>query len=261
MSRYRMFIDDTGNVTAAASNHPQKRYAGITGVIFELDYLHNTFEPSFRELRERHFGKLPNGKPHILHLRKMKTAQGPFQVLSNAENRERWERAALSMFQRAQYHVITVGLDKIGFYYKHPEWNGDVYELLVGNAIERYFYFLRGRGEGDIIAEAINASCDQTLKDLYKRFYLKGTDHIPPDRLQKVLSSKEIKIKPKNQNIDGLQVADLLASTCFNHCRRIYDNGPPYSPFSMRVADIVEAEKFYRDATGNPNRYGRVWRP
>jgi len=58
-----------------------------------------------------------------------------------------------------------------------------------------------------------------------------------------------------------LQFADLLASTCFAHCRRIYANGPEFNPFAMRVASLIETEKFYRDHNGNPHRYGRVWRP
>ena len=256
-----MFIDDTGDVNPIASNHPQQRYASITGVIFEMDYLHSTFEPGFRVLRKKHFGLLRHGKPPILHLRKIKKAEGHFAALINAERREAWQRDCLSMYKRAKYHVVTVSVDKIAFYYHHQNWDGDVYGLLVGNAIERFFYFLRGRGTGDVMAEAINGDCDKRLRELYTGFYETGTEHISSDRLQSVLSTREIKIKPKNKDIDGLQFADLLASTSFNHCRRIYANGPDYDPFAMSVAEVLEQEKFYRDPSGNPNRYGRVWRP
>ena len=256
-----MFIDDTGNVDSAATNHPQRRFASITGVIFELDYLEQTFEPSFLRLKERHCGLAPHGKPPILHLRRIKKAEGPFQFMRDAERRAAWQRDTLSMYHRAKYTVVTVCVDKIAFYAAHPNWTGDVYELLVGNAIERYFYFLRGRGTGDVLAEAVNGQLDTQLKELYRRFYLNGTDHIPADGLQKVLSSRQIKIKPKNADVQGLQMADLLASTCFSHCRRIYADGPAFDPFAMSVANIIEGEKFYRARNGNPHGYGRVWRP
>jgi hypothetical protein len=257
-----MFIDDTGNVDSAASNHPQRRYASITGVILELEYTHLVFNTGFSQLKKRHFGVTPAGKPPILHLRRLKKAEGPFRVLTDPTKREAWQRDCLSMYRRAKYYVITVSVDKIGFYHAHPTWQGDVYALLVGNAIERYFYFLRAfNAVGDVMAEAVNGDADRMLKLLYTGFYNDGTDHIPPDLLQSVLSSKEIKIKPKNADIAGLQLADLLASTCFNHCRRLYANGPSFDAFAMMVAEIIESKKFYRDSNGNPHRYGRVWRP
>lgn len=166
------------------------------------------------------------------------------------------------MYERAQYTVIAVCVDKVEFYAQHPNWQGSFYNVLVGNAIERYFYFLRNSGgTGDVMVEAINADLDDELKELYREFYADGTDHIPANRLQPVLSSNEIKIQPKANDIAGLQLADLLASTCFSHCKRVYAEGPDYDPFAMRVADLMEQEKFYRNRHGNPHGYGRIWRP
>jgi hypothetical protein len=259
---FRMFIDDTGNVHAKANNHPQNRFAGIVGVILDMEYLRETFEPSFLALKERHFGVLETGRPPVLHLRRMKKAEGPFACLENAEEREAWERACYSMYQRAQYHVITVCVDKVAFYNQYANWRGSFYELLVGNAIERYFYFLRGRGgTGDVMAEATNSALDEQLRNMYRRFYNDRTEHIPGRSLRATLSSREIKIKSKRSDVQGLQFADLLASTCFSHCKRIYANGPDYNPFAMRVADLIERQKFYRDRNGNSHGYGRVWRP
>lgn len=81
-------------------------------------------------------------------------------------------------------------------------------------------------------------------------------------RLQEVLSSREIKIKPKSQDVAGLQIADLLASTCFSHLRRTYSDGAEFYSFAMQIADLIEREKFYRTPqTGDPHGYGRIWRP
>lgn len=264
MATYRMFIDDTGDVKPEATNHPQRRFGGIVGIIFDLDYLRNRFEPSFERLRCEHFPRRGDASPPILHLRKMKQAnlKGPFACLANEASRARWEAACYRMYEIATYHVISVCVDKVAFYAQHPNWTGSFYELLVGNAIERYFYFLRGRGTGDVVTEATNCDLDDELKKLYRKFYESGTDHIPAHRLRPVLTSKEIKIKPKSANVAGLQMADLLASTCFSHCKRIYAGGPAFDPFAMRVAELLEHRKFYRDErTGDPHGFGRVWRP
>ena len=250
MPRFRMFIDDTGDIKPAASNHPQQRFAGIVGVIFDTKYLWETFEPGFDALRERHFGRRQDGGLPVLHLRKMKQANlhGPFECLADAEKRERWERDCMSMYKRAQFYVVAVCVDKIAFYAAHPEWKSGIYEMLVSNALERYFYFLRGRGTGDVMAEATNSDLDKQLEEMYTRFYCSGTEHITADKLQNVLSSRQIKIKPKAANIAGLQFADLLASTCFSHCKRIYAKGPLFDPYAMSVAELIEREKFYRNA-------------
>ncbi len=165
------------------------------------------------------------------------------------------------MYATAKYSVITIGVDKIAFYYKHPNWSGSIYELLVGNAIERYFYFLKGRGVGDVMAEGINPDLDDSLKKLYRKFFTDRTQHIPGDKLREVLTSGEIKIEAKSADVFGLQMADLLASTCFSHCKRVHAKGPDYDTFAMSVAQVLEERKFYRDRNGSPHGYGRVWRP
>ena len=265
MPRFRMFIDDTGSIENTTSNHPQQRFGGIVGVIFELTYLETVFQAGFDQLRERHFGKLPNGALPVLHLRKMKRADpnGPFRSLIDVTRRTAWERDCFSMFKRATYTVIAVCVDKPAFYARHPRWDGSIYELLVGNAIERFVYFLRQhQGTGDVMAEAVNANKDAELRSLYSRSFAGGTDHLSASRLQEVLSSREIKIKPKSQDVAGLQIADLLASTCFSHLRRTYSDGTEFYSFAMQIADLIEREKFYRNPqTGDPHGYGRIWRP
>ncbi|MBB4066836.1 DUF3800 domain-containing protein [Gellertiella hungarica] len=264
MTRYRMFVDDTGNVHNSTSNHPQQRYAGVVGVIFANDYLENVFRPGFDRLRERHFGRLEDGSLPILHLRKMKSAgrESIFGCLNDPAKRARWEADCLSMFRRAQFSVIAVGIDKVEFYARHPEWQGSVYDLLVGNAVERYFYFLRNRGQGDVEAEATNSRLDRELKALYRNFFENGTDHIPGHRLQKCLTSREIKIKPKSSENIGLQFADLLASCCLAHLKHLYGSGPPLAGMAADIVRILEERKYYRRTDdSSPHGFGRIWRP
>lgn len=265
MTRYRMFIDDTGCIRDEATNHPQRRYGAVVATIFDLDYLRSTFEPGFDRLRERHFGFTEDGSLPILHLRKMKNPneKGPFAKLLDQDCREKWQSDCFKMYSKASYTVISVCVDKVAFYAAHPKFEGGIYELLVGNAIERYFYFLKNlNSSGDVMAEATNGPLDQHLKELFSKFYNNGTEHINGESLRPVLTSKEIKIKPKSSNIQGLQFADLLASTCFSHCKRIYAGGPKFDKFAMEVADLMENEKFYRNPVNNsPHGYGRIWRP
>lgn len=262
--QYTMFVDDTGDVTASTTNHPATRFASLTGVIFERDYLLNTFEPGWQKVVSRTFGVDDNGNPPILHRRKMISPpeKGPFSCLRDPILRQNWNMSCLDMMTRASYSVITICLDKVAFYYHHPNARLDVYETLFQNIIERYFYFLRGDGTGDVVVEAQNPGTDQAIKERFKTVMLDGTEHIPADRLSEVFTSREIKISPKNRGLIGLQMADLLARPAFAHCRAIYTRDTSdLTGFARQIAPIIEDYKFYRDREGNPDRYGRVWRP
>ncbi|MCR2833012.1 DUF3800 domain-containing protein [Parerythrobacter lacustris] len=255
-----MFIDDTGDVSNSTTNLPQNRFASITGVIFERDYLFSTFEPGFRKLVGRHFGD----ENLVLHRRKMvkPPKQGPFSVLHDQTKRDAWDRGCLDMMTRAAYTVITVSLDKVAYYYHHPKAKLDVYETLIQNSLERYFYFLRHRGIGDVIVEAQNPGTDQAIAERYRDVYDNGTEHISADKIQSVLSSREINIESKSKGYPGLQFADLMARPSFAHCRAVYmKDTSDLTAFARNIAPILEDYKFYRDKDGNPDRYGRVWRP
>jgi len=261
MRRFRMFIDDTGEVDNAATNQPERRFASITGVIFDLDYYHNVFDASFRKVKFTQFGDTIRGRPPILHRRALIDASGAFACLQNAEVRAQWDARCLDMYRRADYQVVTTCVDKVAFYYHHPDWSGEIYSMLVQNAIERYWYFLRAHdGIGDVVAESIGKP-DLALKARYATAYENGTDHISAENIQKRLTSKEIKIKPKSDDISGLQMADLLAKSSFDHCRCLYAKGNRQAGFSAKVSGLLEERKYYRDEKGNPHGYGRVWRP
>lgn len=259
-----MFIDDTGDVTPSTSNDPRTRYASVTGVIFERKYLADVFEPGFRKVVGRSFPPGEDGKLPVLHRRKMISPpkEGPFACLKDAAKRAAWDRACLDMMTRASYTAITVSLDKVAFYYHHPNATLDVYETLIQNAVERYFYFLRKHGTGDVIVEAQNRDTDKIIKARFRKVLEEGTEHIRPEKLQEVFTSREINIEPKRAGFAGLQMADLLARPAFAHCRAVYTNDTAdLTAFARQIAPILENYKFYRDANGNPDGYGRVWRP
>jgi len=259
-----MFIDDTGDVTPSTTNTACTKYASITGIIFERSYLEATFEPGFKTVVRKHFGTDKNGLPPILHRRQMikPPDDSPFAVLRDNAKREAWNRSCLNMMSRANYTAITVGLDKVAFYYHHPKAKLDVYEILIQNAVERYFYFLRGKGVGDVVVESQNKETDRLIKERFRSVMEKGTDHIPPQNLAEVFTSKEINIEPKKKGYPGLQMADLLARPAFAHCLGIYAHDTScLTDFARQIAPVLENYKFYRDKSGNPDGYGRVWRP
>lgn len=262
MPRYRMFIDDTGDVDNPTTADPKRRYASITGVIIDLDYYHSSFSVDFEALKLAHFGLTNKGRTPILRRHNLMIREGPFAKLKDSEKNHAWETACFDFYSVQPYTVITSSVDKLAYYWKHQNDRQDMYHMLITNAVERYFFFLNNSNStGDVMAEAMSDKHDKALKSRFRYIMENGSSHKSAHELNRVMTSKEIKIKPKSDNIAGLQVADLFAAVSFHHCHQIYGNGIGPKGFSQRVAQLLEQQKYYRNRKGNPHSYGRIWRP
>jgi hypothetical protein len=73
------------------------------------------------------------------------------------------------------------------------------------------------------------------------------------------LTSSQLKVKQKANNIAGLQIADLIAHPSFisTLARRMDENLP--SNFGGLIAKILEHSKYDRDDRGRIDRWGRKW--
>lgn len=68
--------------------------------------------------------------------------------------------------------------------------------------IERFFFFLESvNAVGDVMVESRGGKEDVRLKKSYLRIFENGTQFVDAVRLQKRLTSKELKVKPKMLNI------------------------------------------------------------
>ena len=126
--------------------------------------------------------------------------------------------------------------------------------------LERYVFWLSEHSvEGDVMGESRGKE-DLELKKEYRAIWQDGTMQKPdPVLFQKRLTSKEIKIKPKSSNIQGLQIADLLAYPLrekFLHERRIRNNFA--GTFNETVYKAV-ANKIRKSSTGKTTGYGEIF--
>lgn len=88
------------------------------------------------------------------------------------------------------------------------------------------------------------------LKKSYARIYLNGTQFIEAVRLQRRLTSRELKVKPKILNIACLQLTDLVAHLSRRYMFRKYgiDEGKGYV-FGDRIIEFIE-KKYYSGKSG-----------
>ncbi len=111
------------------------------------------------------------------------------------------------------------------------------------------------------MAEARGKKEDGRLKEAYRAAYEGGTAFSSAKQLQAVLTSGEIKLKPKTQNIAGLQIADLLAHPVKQEILAEEGRIVAADTFGQSICEAVRT-KFNRHlCDGQIAGYGKVFIP
>jgi hypothetical protein len=249
---YRIYIDEVGNPDLESSDDPNHRFLSLTGVILDLDHVKGVVHPQMESLKARYFRHHPDD-PVIFHRKEMVNAKPPFEVLRDQEVRERFDQDLLTLMASWDYLVISVCIDKKNHRDTYMVWRYEPYHYCLTVLLERFMFFLKQRNSrGDAMAESRGGKEDRRLKDAYIRLWEHGTDYIRPEGFQGILTSKQLKVKGKTNNIAGLQLADLIAHPSRNEIlseQGLLDRD--LAPFARAVVGILQ-KKYYQ-------RGGRIY--
>lgn len=214
-SQFRLYIDESRDHTYSQTEEPRSRYLGLTGCIVDLDYYFNVMQPRMEALKREHFRehyeKDPD-TPIVFHRTDVMQRKRYFWPLKDELRRQAFNQGMLEFFGGQRYMLISVVLDKHlhlsrkGAEALHP------YHYCLTAMLERYCGFLNFYNrKGDVMAEVRGKKEDTLLKAEFTRIYDGGTRFHQPTFFQQALTSQELKLKCKEENVCGLQLADLLA--------------------------------------------------
>jgi hypothetical protein len=237
-----------GNPDLESSDNPNHRFLSLTGVVLELGYVKATVYPQLEALKAKYFHSHPDD-PVILHRKELVNARYPFEDLRNRKTKASFDKELLKFLSNWQYGVISVCLDKKRHKETYTVWRYDPYHYCLAVLLERFVFFLEQQeATGDVMAESRGGKEDTRLKRAFRRLWENGTDYIDPGRFQTVLTSRELKVKQKQNNISGLQLADLIAHPSRNEI--LYENGlrkePPAS-FAQKIIKILSTKYYQRN--------------
>jgi len=168
----------------------------------------------------------------------------------------------LQLLEQLQYTVITAVIDKLEHQQRYQIWRHDPYHYCLEVLVERYVTWLkRHDAVGDVMVESRGGKEDLRLKDSFERLYLKGSDYVEATLFEKHLTSKQLKVKTKSNNIAGLQLADLIAHPSFRAAEARRQSIALPANFGGQIAQILEATKLDRSAGGKIEGWGRKWLP
>ncbi len=241
-----MYIDEVGNSDLNSSDNPLHRFLSLTGVIVDLNYVRDTLFPEMESLKAKYFSYHPD-EPLIFHRKEIVNAKRPFEALRDEKTKAAFDNDLLNRLGDWDYTVVTVCLDKKSHKDTYQVWRYDPYHYCLAVLLERFSFFLsNGKTQGDVMAESRGGKEDKRLKASYFKLWNEGTQFIPPEKFQETFTSKQLKIKPKANNISGLQLADLIAHPSRNEIlneKNLLEK--PLAPFATKIISILQ-EKFYQ---------------
>lgn len=270
MSLYRLYIDESGT-NSPKSIDDMNNFLTLAGVIIEKDnYLKIAYE--LNKLKNDLFDYDLDNNNIILHKEDIYNSRKGFEKLRDPDYREKFNQSLLNFLKRIDFTLIAVMINKKSRCNKKGLETCDHYEIGLETLLKRYVMFLQeNNSRGDVLLEARDKGQDKFVKNRYKHIYENGTRKtgnvidLKPQVYQKFLSSKEIKIKPKNNNIIGTQIADILVSPMRNWMLNNYENIQNKNSynFSKKLFDTIKNKirSKYNPVTGNIEieRYGVIY--
>lgn len=246
--KYRLYIDEVGNSDLESSENPLHRFLSLTGIIVGLTYIREVIHPQMEALKAKYFHSHPD-EPLIFHRKELVNARYPFHILRDPQTRSDFDMELLQLLSNWEYAVVSICLDKKAHKDKYTTWRYHPYHYCLMILLERFTFFLEQfNATGDVLAEARGKTEDMKLKESFARLSREGTEYIKPTRFQAVLTSRQLKVKPKSNNISGLQLADLLAHPSRNEI--LDENGlleGSIAPFAQRIIRILQDKYYHRE--------------
>lgn len=280
---YRLYIDESGDhrygkksiantvptdspktIRVSYEEYPEledtrNRYLSLTGCIIESVFYSTTFCSEMEQLKKKYFAYDPDD-PLIFHREDMINCRHSFYRLRNSEVRKAFNDDLLLFFSRMPYTVITVVIDKKAHIQKYGDVAFHPYHYCLTAMLERYCGFLSFYGaKGDVLAESRGGREDEKLKKAYQSLYFGGSGYWHKSHFQTTLTTKEIKLQKKTQNIAGLQLSDLIAHPA--KCHILSERGcmPKQQDFGTEVIKTVETKFNRHHFSGKTEGYGRVF--
>lgn len=185
-------------------------------------------------------------KEVIFHSRDIRKCNKEFQILFDLDIKKRFYEQINDVIQNSTYKIIASAIDKEKYIKMYGRLSNDVYELALSFIMERTIFCLdeikNTEKQLEVIIEKRGKKEDKKLDEHFQRLLARGTGFVNSQRFLDLKTT--ITFKDKKENINGLQLADLIAYPIARYTIEPNRANPAF--------DVLE-NKIY---TKNNKRYG-----
>ena len=216
MISWRLYIDESGDHTYKKVDDLDKRYLGLTGVLIDKTRYDNNIQLDLEQLKRSIFRYDPDDPP-ILVRSLIRGRKRWFYVLQDTSLNSKWEQSILSYLNNliGYAQIFTVVMDKKQHLGKYPFETFDPYLYCLIVLLNRVRGYLQiKKGQADVLAESRGHNEDNKIKTVYSTLLNKGPNkptYGKASEYRAVFPKYDLMVKRKDQNIAGLQIADVLA--------------------------------------------------
>jgi hypothetical protein len=228
---YFLFLDESGDHGLANINTHFPVFL-LCGILFEKQ----SYEKCRQEInviKDKFWGD----KDVIFHSSDIRRCRNEFQILLDTDLKSDFINAINNIITTSDYRIIADGIQKEEYIKTYGKLS-NVYELCLSFILERTFFCLNNDYINKnlwIVIEERGRKEDAKLRDYIFKVIERGTHYVSSQKFKNL--NIKIEFRKKRQNVNGLQIADLIA---YPIARYVMDKKRANPAF-----DILE-KKFYR---------------
>ncbi len=205
--KYYLYIDESGDHGLTTIN-PGFPVFLLCGVLVSATEYEN-IRQSMNTIKHSLWGD----KQVIFHSRDIRKCEKEFSVLFDLDKKKWFYENLNATISKHRYAVFASAIKKDRYIKRFGRLSNDVYELALSFIIERAIFFLDDENQQgkqlEIVIERRGRKEDKKLDEHFQRLLARGTGFVNAQRLAGY--QLNIVFKSKNENINGLQLADLVA--------------------------------------------------
>lgn len=211
-SRFIAFFDECGDHSLTKIDKDFPLFLLCT-VIVERDAYARQIIPALAQFKPRYF----THEGINLHSREIRKAEGPFSILQNAGVRQNFLAELSKLMATLPFTLFITAIHKNAYAARYGKEARNPYDVALEYSFERILHFMEAQQESQlpVIAEARGQQEDDALRASFHKLMTQGTYYNSAECFQKLICP--ISFRRKQDNISGIQVADLCAHPTARH--------------------------------------------
>ena len=237
-SKFISFFDECGDHSLTKIN-PELPVFLLCTIIVERELYAKKIIPEICAFKLRYFAH----EGINLHSRDIRKAQGPFAILQNSNIREKFLNELSELIAELPFTLFVTAIKKNPYAKRYGNSAKNPYDVALEYSFERVLHFMESHGETSlpVIAEARGKNEDNELRASFYQLTSQGTYYNSAKRFRQLICP--LTFRRKNDNIVGIQLADLCAYPTARHVLKPNNNN--------RAFESIVPHFYKGNGTGN----------